>query len=393
MNRLFSPDSLRSGAVRKATLVLNVSQQPGLQFSVRQGTVQDLEKGLSALPVGALLDQLPAPFNLPALTTQLKQALNQPLPCQFQLDQPCQPVSMVCTYACELLRIDDTQLVLTLELLADSERPMALADIVETMPTGLIVSRAIRDETGEIVDFQAILCNQFGANAVGHSREAILSQPVSQRYTNMKEDALFRQYVTVVTSGEPYTQRVYLPKLKQWLDVLVVKYGDGMLISFQDVTTGQQTASLLTSVMNSSPAAVRHYETIRDPTGRIVDFLTGTGNELEAYRAFRPYASTVGRRMLELYPQLQANGIFDRYVAVVESGKSDRFEMEHKTDSQTTWFDCTAVAHDNGFVLTTLDISPFKRTQLELQHQAELTAEVLNSSASSILVLNPVYSE
>ncbi|XWW43632.1 PAS domain-containing protein [Fibrella sp. USSR17] len=393
MNRLFSPDSFRPDAVRKATLVLNVSQQPELQFSVRQGTVHDPEKGLSTLPVGALLDQLPAPFNLPALTTQLRQALNQPSPCQFQLDQPYQPMSLVCTYACELLRIDDTQVVLTLELLAGQEKHLALADIVETMPTGLIVFRAIRDEAGEIVDFQAILCNQFGADAVGYTREVMLTKPVSQRYSNMKEDAFFRQYVAVVTSGVAYTQLVFLPKLNLWLDISVIKYGDGMLISFQDVTTGQQTASLLTSVMKSSPAAVRYYETIRDPTGRIIDFMTGTGNELEAYRAFRPYPSMVGRRMLDLYPQLQANGTFDRYVAVVESGKSDRFEMEHKTDSQTTWFDCTAVAHDNGFVLTTLDISPFKRAQLELKHQAELTAEVLNSSASSILVLNPVYSE
>ncbi|MBO0949403.1 histidine kinase [Fibrella sp. HMF5405] len=374
-------------------MVLDVSQQPELQFRVRQGTVQSPEQSVSVLPAGATLDQLPPPFNVPGLLEQLRQASTQPLPYQFQLDQPCLPVSLVCTYACELLRIEDTLLVLTMELLPDAEKPMALADIVETMPAGLIVFRAIRNTEGEVVDFQAVLCNQFGANVVGQSRETILTQPISQRYEKMTEYAFFHQYVAVVESGKPHNQLLHLPTLNLWLDVSVVKYGDGMLVSFQDVTIGQQTASLLASVMNSSPAAVRYYEAIRDSDGRIIDFMTSTGNELAAYRDFRPYPSTIGRRMLDLYPQLKTNGMFDRYVAVVESGKSDRFETIHEGKSHTSWFDSTAVPHGNGFVITNLDITQVKQAQLALQHQAALTAEVLNSSLSSILVLDPVFDE
>ncbi|MEZ0541872.1 PAS domain-containing sensor histidine kinase [Fibrella arboris] len=395
MNRLFSPDSLRPDAVRKATLVLEVTHHPTLQFRVRQGTVTDkgLDKGIAMLPVGATLDQLPTPFNLPALIDQLEQALSQPLLHTFQLEQPCLPAGSCCTYACELLQVEANLLVLTLELLPDPEKPTALADIVETMPTGLIVFRAIRNEDREIVDFQAMLCNQFGARIVGQSREAILTQPISQRYANMKEYAFFHQYVAVVESGTPHSQLMHLPTLDLWLDVSVVKYGDGMLVSFQDVTDGQQTASLLASVMNSSPAAIRYYEAIRDATGQIIDFMTGTGNELAAYRDFRPYPSTTGRRLLELYPQLKTNGLFDRYIAVVESGKSDRFETTHEGASQTSWFDSTVVPHGNGFVITNLDITSFKQAQLAQQGQSELITGVLDSSVSSIIVLSPIYGE
>ncbi|CCH01791.1 PAS/PAC sensor signal transduction histidine kinase [Fibrella aestuarina BUZ 2] len=337
--------------------------------------------------MGAQLDQLPLPFSTPALIERLESAVHQALPTQFTFAHPADG-----TYHCDLMQVDDCRLVLSLER-RDPEEPLALADIVETMPSGLVVFRAIRDEHQVIVDFQAILCNQVGADIVGQSRETILTQPISKRYEKMQEYAFFHQYVAVVESGKPHDQLLHLPTLDLWLDVSVVKYGDGLLVSFQDVTVGQKTASLLASVMNSSPAAVRYYEAIRDSDGQIIDFMTSTGNELAAYRDFRPYPSTTGRRLLDLYPHLKTNGIFERYVAVVESGESQRFETTYEGPSQLSWFDSTAVPHGNGFVITNLDITPFKRAQLAQQRQSELITEVLNSSATSILVLEPLYDE
>lgn len=373
-------------------LVLDVSQHAEAPFRVRRATVAGQE--LVNVPTGATLNQLPLPFSAPELTKRLHQALAQGATARFEVKLPCPPTNSFCTYACELLRIEGHLLVLSLELLDPvPEKRLVLEHIVETMPIGLVVFRAIRDASHEIVDFQATLCNQLGASIIGQSREVMLSQPMSQRYETGQEYGLFQQYVAVVTSGEPHQQLLHLPPLDRWLDMSMVTYGDGLLVSFQDVTAGQKTASLLESVMSSSPAAVRYYESIRDLTGRIVDFLISTGNELAAYRDFRPYPSTMGRQLLEVYPYLQENGLFARYVAVVESGNSDRFETTHQIDGHRTWFDCTAVPHGNGFVLTTLDITPFKRTQSEQQRQAELITGVLNSSASSILLLEPLYGE
>ena len=373
-------------------LVLELKEGPVAQFRVRQATVagRASANGFPAPLPGAVLAQLPLPLSSSELTQQLHQVLSDGKPADFQLKDS----DSFDAYACQLMRIDDRVLVLSLELLeSEFEKPLALEDVVETMPIGLIVFRAVRDDNQEIIDFRATLCNQLGANIVGHSREDILSLPLSQRYKDMREYAFFQQYVTVVTSGEPHQQLLHLLPQDIWLDVSVVKYEDGLLVSFQDVTVGQKTASLLKSVMNSSPAAVRYYESIRDSAGQIIDFMTSTGNELAAYRSFRPYPSTTGRRLLELYPYLKTNGLFERYVAVVESGNSDRFETSRQVDSDTIWFDCTAVPHGNGFVLTTLDTTPFKRAQLDQQRQAELITGVLNSSASSILLLDPMYDE
>lgn len=375
-------------------LLLEFDQGATPRFLVRQATIEPLEMsdGFLMSLTGGTIDQLPLPLHSAELIGPLQHAVQHGLT-QFRFQHVL--AGSLQRYACQLMRIDDRQLVLSLEGLNEPSPEVVpdLEQVVEIMPTGLIVFRAIRDTEHTIVDFQATLCNQLGATITNQSREDILTRPISQRYNNMREHAFFQQYVDVVTTGKPRQQLLHLPSRDVWIDVSVVKYQDGMLVSFQDVTVGQKTASLLESVMSSSPAAVRYYETIRDSTGQIVDFMTSTGNELEAFRPFRPYASTTGRRLLELYPYLKTNGLFERYVAVVESGHSDRFEICYQQDSRTAWLDCTAVRHGNGLVLTTLDITPFKLTQLDLQRQTELITGVLNASASSILVLDPLYGE
>ncbi|MDB5239564.1 MAG: sensor signal transduction histidine kinase [Spirosoma sp.] len=400
MNTSFQPDSThrytQPRLAKQAILVLEFSQAPVSSFLIKQAnpSAWELTKGFTFPLIGAQLDQLPEPLNAPELLEQLHEVRNHGTTTQFQLRPPNPLTESVRVYDCQLLKVDHQVLVLSLEPVEQGpDGESSLEQVLETMPTGLILFRTLRNAEQEIIDFQAILCNQVGADITRQSRRDILTRPISERYPGMDAYELFQRYIAVVTTGKSHHQLLYLPPQDIWLDVFVVKYGDGLLVSFQDVTLGQKTASLLESVMNSSPAAVRYYESIRDPMGVIIDFMTSTGNELAAYRPFRPAQSTTGQRMLELYPYLKINGLFDRYVVVVESGESDRFETSHQLDTHTVWFDCTAVRHGDGFVLTTLDITPVKQAQLEGQRQTELIGGVLNSSASSILVLEPLRDE
>ncbi|GAB4034326.1 hypothetical protein GCM10028809_39350 [Spirosoma gilvum] len=344
---------------------------------------QQLAGGISV--PGASLEQLPFPFNAPQLISQLEEVIEQDKHVYVYLQQPDHPASRANGYECQLMKAAPGRVVLSLLLIKPvGEQPDSLEQVIDALPAGLILFRAIRQQDGQIIDFQAMLCNPIGATITGQSREYILSRPISERYPNMQAYDLFHQYVQVVTTGKPHQQLLYLPTKDLWLDVSVVKYSDGLLVCFQDVTRGQQTASLLESVMSSSPASVRYYEAIRDAEGRIVDFMTSTGNELAAYRPFRPADSTVGRRMLDLYPYLKTNGLFDRYVAVVETGQSDQFETTHQLTTRTVWFDCRAVRHGAGFVLTTLDITAQKEAEMAQQQEAELLQRVLDHSLTGI---------
>ncbi len=376
-------------------LVIELRLTPPVQFRVKQANAaaEQLASPFSTALIGSSLDQLPPPFSTPELAERLHQVHNQGGSDHFQLRQPSLSANAVRVFDCQLLNADHL-LVLSLE----ETEPEALVipvleQVMETMPIGLILFKAIRQTNGDVVDFQATLCNQMGAAISRQSRQDILTKPISQRYPDMQAYALFHQYVAVVTTGQPHHQRLYLPPQDIWLDVSVVKYADGLLVSFQDVTQPQRTAALLESVMNSSPASVRYYESIRDESGHLIDFTTGVGNELAAYRPFRASQSTTGRRLLELYPYLKDNGTFRRYVAVVESNQSDHFETCHQLENRVVWFDCTAVPHANGFVLTTLDITARKEAQLAQQRQADLLQTVLDNSLTGIAWLLSVQNQ
>ncbi|GAB4021491.1 hypothetical protein GCM10028773_30430 [Spirosoma koreense] len=340
---------------------------------------------------GAWLGQLPYPFNSPELASQLHRIAGQHTSSRFQLAPPSQAVSAA-GFECHLIKAAPGLVVLSLLWQKPpAEEEDSLEQVISALPAGLILFRAIRDADEYIVDFQAILCNPMGAAITGQPRDYILSRPISERYPNMPAYDLFHRYVEVVTTGQPHQQLLYLPTKERWLDVSVARYGDGLLVCFQDVTMGQKTASLLESVMSSSPASVRYYEAIRDSEGHLIDFMTSTGNELAAYRPFRSADSTVGKRMLELYPYLKDNGLFDRYVAVVESGQPDQFEIMHELATRTVWFDCRTVRHGAGFVLTTLDITAQKEAQFAQQREAERLQLVLDNSLTGMAWLGSVF--
>lgn len=286
--------------VRNALLVIEAKSTPGVSFLIKQANpdAEQLINPVGVPLIGAILDQLPPPFNSTALRNQLEQVLDEGINAHFSLVQSLMHSRLV--FDCRLLKADSQLLVLSM-LVTESKEMELLEQVPESME----------------------------------------------------------------------------------------KYGESPLDSFQEVTQ-DPTTSLLESVMNSSPAAIRYYESIRDESGQIIDFMSSTGNELSAYLPYRPTQSIIGKRLLELYPYLKDNGLFDRYVAVVESGQSDHFETSRELENRVVWFDCMAIRHGNGFVLTTLDITASKMAQLNLEGQADLIKGVLNSSSSSILVLEPI---
>ncbi len=371
-------------------LVLESGLDSAVRVKQANAVAQALMGPLAFPLLGASLDQLPPPFNEPALRDRLHQHPNHSDNLPFQLHSLSLPAGAIRRYAAQLVTVDPHLWILTLLPQGEDSGQEALEQIMDSMPTGLLLFRAIRASNQTIIDFQAVLCNQMGATLSRQSQQDILTRPLSERYPNQEVYALFQHYVAVVTTAQPHHQLLYLPAQAVWLDVSVVKYGDGLLVCLQDVTQGQHTASLLESVMSSSPASVRYYEAIRDESGQIIDFMTSTGNELAAYRPFRPRESTTGQRLLDLYPYLKENGLFDRYVRVVESGQSDQFETSYPLETHRAWFDCRAVPHGNGLVLTTLDITAQKEVLVAQQQQATVLQTVLDHSLTGMAWLQSV---
>ncbi|MFD1141195.1 ATP-binding protein [Larkinella insperata] len=374
-----------------ALLVLARTPEPAPGVEIRHAN--DRAQQLLNLPmplVGARLEQLPLPLSSPELFEQLRKGPQTRTSLAFQLQwhPPAGPEPL--TLEGQLLFVDNDQWVLALTPLAHLPvQPDPLTLLLEELPVGLMRWEALRNTNGEVVDFQARLFNQRAARLMGLSVDTLLCFPISQ---HIPTHDLHPRCVQVLATGEPAQYRLSRPAQSLGLEISIRKYGADLLVTFQDGTPGLQTTPLLERIMSSSPASVRYYEAIRDGSGKIVDFLTGIGNELAAYRPFRPMDSTTGQRLLALYPHLSDNGLFERYVTVVETGQSDFFETSMQLGDRPVWLDCRAVPHGDGFVLTTLDISVQKQAQQNLQQQAGLLQTVLDSSLTGIAWLIALYS-
>lgn len=102
---------------------------------------------------------------------------------------------------------------------------------------------------------------------------------------------------------------------------------------------------------------------LRDDEGRIVDFVLTFLNAASVDGAGRPGHELVGGRVLELFPDWAAHGLFDAFCAVVETGApylADRVRYEGVADDGRPivgWWSITAVRLGDGYLASSRDIT------------------------------------
>ena len=135
--------------------------------------------------------------------------------------------------------------------------PVLLQAVINTIPTGIQVLKAIRNERQEIVDFEYTLVNQSfdGQNHVGKTFLSI----------NPKNPDLFKHLVNAIVSKPSSGSMLCfaLDGLSRWFHVKYVKLGDGVLLSLEDITDkkmsedrSRENQQLFQQIAESSPDIV-----------------------------------------------------------------------------------------------------------------------------------------
>lgn len=106
--------------------------------------------------------------------------------------------------------------------------------------------------------------------------------------------------------------------------------------------------------------------TERDGDSKIVDFIFTEINDRAVASLGKSRREIIGQRLTSILPQVRTSGFFDKYVAVVESGKPLEDESEITTpDHGTQWLRQQITSIGEGVAITTRDISPRKKAELE----------------------------
>jgi signal transduction histidine kinase len=154
---------------------------------------------------------------------------------------------------------------------------------------------------------------------------------------------------------------------------------------------GRQGAEEFRAWLDGFPDPVGVLWSMRDDSGRIVDYSFGYGNP-SMLRAFRLPAATRDRyTLLEALPRMRGSRAFDAYVQVCETGEPWVYEVTYDTPFGDgymlgTWTHRTAKLGD-GLVNFLTDVTEQRRMEAELRSYADVVAHDLSEPIAGIAML------
>lgn len=104
---------------------------------------------------------------------------------------------------------------------------------------------AMRDASGQIIDFRIHYLNKNAELLIGRTRAEIVGQSLSEIISSVKSSGRFDRYCEVVETGLPMDHEYPVPQgnplQATWLRYQAVKLGDGLAVTCSDISTIKAT--------------------------------------------------------------------------------------------------------------------------------------------------------
>lgn len=132
--------------------------------------------------------------------------------------------------------LDVTPMVEIQAALQTSE--MQLSGVLNSSLDGIMAFRSVRDDSGDIVDFEWLLCNPAAAEMTGRSAESLIGKRLLTEMPGNATDGLFDLYCQVVTTGDLMQRQFHYGHegLDSWFEAVAVRLGDGFAVTFRNIT-------------------------------------------------------------------------------------------------------------------------------------------------------------
>jgi PAS domain S-box-containing protein len=279
--------------------------------------------------------------------------------------------------------------------------------------------QSVVDALGEGIVLQAPDGAIYACNAAA---EAILGLPSEQMLGRTSVDRIWRSIhedgspfpgeahpaMVTLATGEP-SSGVIMGVRKpdgtlSWIVINarpLVRPGEtkpyAVVSSFNDITERRRAATALESsehrlrtALDTMLDGVTIQSAVRDEQGRIVDFRVDYANSAIGVVSGTAGSLQAGRTLLELFPAHRANGLFDAYVRVVETGvpfESDAFryvDADAEGGPLDQVLDLRAARIGEGYVLSVRDVTRQKQAEQVLVEQRALLDALMDNTPDHI---------
>ncbi|MBC3786392.1 PAS domain-containing sensor histidine kinase [Spirosoma utsteinense] len=251
----------------------------------------------------------------------------------------------------------------------------------------IIAYEAIRDPaSGVICDFKIILANPAAEHYLERLGTELIGQKLLTLYPEELDMGLMARYVNTVETGQPFRTEAFYQDTATWIDLSGSKLGDGLVVTFSDITINKQAALELTQqaefvskLLDGSLNGVMSNDPVYDDQGVLIDLRILSANQAAELYLGSSECDLVGKNLLELYPQHIDMGLFAMYERVLRTKQPERMEAYHRADVEV-WLDSSATPLDgDGLVISFIDITERKKAQ----RQADtLIGELRKSNAN-----------
>ncbi|MFP4091172.1 MAG: PAS domain-containing protein [Cyclobacteriaceae bacterium] len=254
-----------------------------------------------------------------------------------------------------------------------------LASLFDSTAVGIDVLEAIKNDEGKIVDFRYIKSNrQAQVVHQAYDIENIENSKLSVSYPAVMDSPLFEMLVRVLKTGRTYRDEIYFQQNEKnmWFFTNYIKFGEGLVITHLDISETKNASlelkksnELIEGIFNTSSAAIEALEAVRDESGRIIDFVyIRTNHKSKMIQTALGRSATEGASLLELYPNLKTNGLFQQLVDVVEKGETIQMEVPFQLEGQIQWYLSNyGKSGEHGLILTYMEITQMKKAEEKLK--------------------------
>ncbi|GAB3642392.1 PAS domain-containing sensor histidine kinase [Spirosoma arcticum] len=248
--------------------------------------------------------------------------------------------------------------------------------LFQASPNGVMVYQFVSDDSAT-AEPELVLVNAMAERSLGP-----LPDPAKQPTADVLKQ--------VFQTGETYRTELEVASSDRAkpivYDVSVVRMDGYVAVFYVDVTdrrraqqAEQEHAERTKFILDNALTAIATLDAVRDDSGRIVNFTYTMVNRVVEQLSGLPAAQLVGQRLLTLFPGTRASGLFDKWVAVVETGEPLHFFEHFQQGNKNVWYETRAVRLGDGLIESFSDVTELRRVQATQQEQAELLKTIVEN--------------
>ena len=267
------------------------------------------------------------------------------------------------------------------------------------VPNGVVVLAPVREPGGRITDFTFAFTNPAGEQLSGYRLADLTSKTLLDVFPDHAEKGIIRRYAQVMESGISQTLEYEYAGggRRRWFRVNAVRFGGGLLTTFEDISTLKRTElelrqnqHFVQSITEATPEIIYVYDLLSDNNVYV-------NRRLEEVLGYSAQDAQSGSFYTLVHPDDLAT-IRGRVQHFAQASDSDVVENEFRmqaADKTWRWLYVRAVVFRRTpegkvwqIVGTARDITSRKRIEEELRQQQHLLATIADATPDVILVVD-----